>query len=195
MADVDRTIAVYPIGVVEKLTGLTGRQIRYYEKTGLVIPARTQGNQRLYAPIDVDRLLRVKELLAEGLNVEGVRAILSKESEQAAGGQRAEAGGSRSAASAGPESPGVPNGRDAAETGAAAGETDVDSLASAATSATSLGQVGSWETLRLGRRLGSLYPVDNQAELLRLLQQQRRSESNREGNRWAGKAAGEPRRQ
>lgn len=78
LSRVDREVPVYPIGVVQKLTGLTGRQIRYYEKMGLLRPHRTQGNQRLYSPDDVDLLLKVKALLAEGLNIEGVKAKLAE---------------------------------------------------------------------------------------------------------------------
>src|SRR5690606_9099641 len=73
---VDRTVPVYPIGVVERLTGLSARKIRYYEAMGLVPPSRTPGTQRLYSPADVDRLLEIKRLLAEGLNLQGVRARL-----------------------------------------------------------------------------------------------------------------------
>lgn len=73
---VDRTVPVYPIGVVERLTGLSARKIRYYEAMGLITPSRTPGNQRLYSPADVDRLLEIKRLLAEGLNLHGVRARL-----------------------------------------------------------------------------------------------------------------------
>ena len=78
MSKVDRDVPVYPIGVVQKLTGLSGRQIRYYESVGLLAPYRTKGNQRLYSPADVDLLLEIKRLLAEGLNIEGVRAQLAE---------------------------------------------------------------------------------------------------------------------
>lgn len=76
MGAVDRSVPVYPIGIVQKLTGLSGRQIRYYEQQELVAPERTKGNQRLYSPSDVDTLLRIKELLAQGLNLDGVRQHL-----------------------------------------------------------------------------------------------------------------------
>lgn len=86
MSRVDPEVPVYPIGVVQKLTGLSGRQIRYYEKAGLLAPHRTQGNQRLYSPKEVDLLLEIKALLAEGLNIEGVKARLAEggRAEQAA---------------------------------------------------------------------------------------------------------------
>ncbi|MEZ7575531.1 MerR family DNA-binding transcriptional regulator, partial [Streptococcus parasanguinis] len=39
-----RSLAVFPIGSVMKLTDLTARQIRYYEDQGLISPDRTEGN-------------------------------------------------------------------------------------------------------------------------------------------------------
>lgn len=81
MGQVDREVPVYPIGVVQKLTGLSGRQIRYYESEGLFKPHRTKGNQRLYSPKDVDLLLRIKGLIEQGLNLEGVRAKLGADPE------------------------------------------------------------------------------------------------------------------
>lgn len=68
--------SVYPIGVVEKITGLTGRRIRYYEETGLIHPERTAGKQRLYSRADVERLQEIKKLLADGFNLAGIRAQL-----------------------------------------------------------------------------------------------------------------------
>ncbi|MBC7084055.1 MAG: MerR family transcriptional regulator, glutamine synthetase repressor [Bacillota bacterium] len=75
--DVPRDAPVYTIGAVRRLTGLTDRQIRYYDETGLVVPARTPGNQRLYSEADVDALREVKHLLAEGRRIDEVRAILA----------------------------------------------------------------------------------------------------------------------
>ena len=37
-----RSLAVFPIGSVMKLTDLTARQIRYYEDQGLISPDRTE---------------------------------------------------------------------------------------------------------------------------------------------------------
>ncbi|SJZ74461.1 MerR family transcriptional regulator [Selenihalanaerobacter shriftii] len=78
MADIDPRIPVYSIGVVKDMTGLTGRQIRYYEKMELVKPARTKGNQRIYSQKDIERLNKVKELLDAGLNIAGIQEQLGK---------------------------------------------------------------------------------------------------------------------
>lgn len=72
-------LPMYSIGVVEELTGLTGRQIRYYEKMGLITPERTSGNQRLYSPAIVERLKEIKRLLSAGMKLAGIKALLEKE--------------------------------------------------------------------------------------------------------------------
>ena len=55
-----RSLAVFPIGSVMKLTDLTARQIRYYEDQGLISPDRTEGNRRMYSLDNMDRLLEIK---------------------------------------------------------------------------------------------------------------------------------------
>ena len=65
-----RSMAVFTIGTVMKLTDLTARQIRYYEEQGLIEPQRTETNRRMYSLDNVDRLLEIKDYLAEGLNSE-----------------------------------------------------------------------------------------------------------------------------
>jgi MerR family glutamine synthetase transcriptional repressor len=87
MADeIRRNMALFPIGIVMKLTDLTARQIRYYEQHELVIPARTGGNQRLYSFNDVERLLQIKDLIEKGVNIAGIKQVLlpvAKDSEDA----------------------------------------------------------------------------------------------------------------
>ena len=59
-----------------QLTDLTARQIRYYEEHDLVHPARTDGNRRMFSLNDIDRLLEIKELLDQGINMAGIKKIL-----------------------------------------------------------------------------------------------------------------------
>lgn len=68
-----RTLAVFPIGSVMKLTDLTARQIRYYEEQGLITPERNDGNRRMYSLNDMDRLLEIKDYLADGYNMADIR--------------------------------------------------------------------------------------------------------------------------
>ncbi|TDO77756.1 MerR family glutamine synthetase transcriptional repressor [Halanaerobium saccharolyticum] len=57
-------------------TGLSSRQIRYYDQQDLIFPARSSGNQRLFSENDIKRLLKIKNLLAAGNSIETVRSKL-----------------------------------------------------------------------------------------------------------------------
>lgn len=84
--EIRRNMALFPIGIVMKLTDLTARQIRYYEQHELIMPARTSGNQRLFSFNDVERLLEIKALIEKGVNIAGIKQVLhpvSKESQEA----------------------------------------------------------------------------------------------------------------
>lgn len=66
---------VYSMGVAERLTGLTARQIRYWEQHGLLAPTRTKGRQRMYSESDVLRLKEIKRLMNDGMTLERVKAV------------------------------------------------------------------------------------------------------------------------
>ena len=68
-----RSLAVFPIGTVMKLTDLTARQIRYYEDQGLIQPERTAGNRRMYSLNDMDSLLEIKDFLNDGYNIAAIK--------------------------------------------------------------------------------------------------------------------------
>nr|WP_308113525.1 MerR family transcriptional regulator [Alicyclobacillus tolerans] len=86
-----KQLPLFPIGIVQKLTGLTARQIRYYEQHGLVEPVRSEGKQRLFSFADVERLMEIRRLLDEGLNMAGVKAQLAKHGHGLTGTQKPEA--------------------------------------------------------------------------------------------------------
>ena len=67
------------IGPVSALTGLTERQIRYYEGLGLIAPRRSPGRQRLYGPQEVARLQQIRRLLDQGQTLQGVRRVLAQQ--------------------------------------------------------------------------------------------------------------------
>ncbi|TCI21948.1 MerR family transcriptional regulator [Exiguobacterium sp. SL-10] len=83
-----RSNPLFPIGIVQDLTQLTGRQIRYYEEQGLVSPSRTESKRRLYSFNDVERLLAIKDFIDQGFNLAAIRHMLdneaAKEAEQTA---------------------------------------------------------------------------------------------------------------
>ncbi|ADO77881.1 MerR family transcriptional regulator [Halanaerobium praevalens] len=60
----------------KKRTGLSSRQIRYYDQQELIFPARSKGNQRLFSENDIQRLLKIKKLLAAGDSIEIIHSKL-----------------------------------------------------------------------------------------------------------------------
>lgn len=81
--EIRRSMPLFPIGTVMQLTELTARQIRYYEEHQLISPARTEGNRRLFSLIDIDRLLEIKDLIDQGVNMAGIKQLLLVKEHQA----------------------------------------------------------------------------------------------------------------
>jgi MerR family transcriptional regulator, heat shock protein HspR len=78
-----RERGVFAISVVAEMVALPAQNLRVYERAGLVEPDRTSGGTRRYSEADVERLRRVRDLLAEGLNLAGVARVLVLEDEVA----------------------------------------------------------------------------------------------------------------
>lgn len=72
---------VYAISVAAEMVSMEIQNLRVYERRGLVAPDRSPGGTRLYSRRDVERLHRVRDLLAEGLNLAGIRRVLELEDE------------------------------------------------------------------------------------------------------------------
>ena len=77
----DRIQAVYVISVAAELAGMHPQTLRIYERRGLLTPARTSGGNRRYSDADIARLLRITELAATGMNLEGIRHVMTLEAE------------------------------------------------------------------------------------------------------------------
>ena len=60
-----RSMSLFSIVTVMKLTDLTARQIRYYEEQDLIHPERSEGNRRMYSLNDIDVLLEIKDYLLD----------------------------------------------------------------------------------------------------------------------------------
>ncbi|SFK28881.1 MerR family transcriptional regulator, glutamine synthetase repressor [Halobacillus dabanensis] len=74
--EIRRSMPLFPMGIVQSLTDLTARQIRYYEQHELIHPARSEGNRRIFSFNDVDRLLEIKDLIDQGVNMAGIKKVL-----------------------------------------------------------------------------------------------------------------------
>lgn len=78
-----RTDGVYAISVAASMVRMEVQNLRVYERRGLLEPARTDGGTRLYSADDVERLHRIRDLLADGLNLAGIARVLELEEENA----------------------------------------------------------------------------------------------------------------
>jgi MerR family transcriptional regulator/heat shock protein HspR len=68
----------YAIGVVAKMYNVHQQTLRLYEREGLLKPARSDGNTRLYAEKDLERLELILNLSRDmGVNLAGVEIILN----------------------------------------------------------------------------------------------------------------------
>ena len=67
----------YTMAIVVKLTGVEPHRIRRYEEGGLLTAERTEGNQRLFSANDIEIIKQAAKLEDEGINVEGIKAILA----------------------------------------------------------------------------------------------------------------------
>lgn len=73
--DIDTPL--YMIGIVAQMLSIHPQTLRLYEKEGLVVPKRSQGNTRLYSGRDVDRLKFILHLTRDmGVNLAGIEIIL-----------------------------------------------------------------------------------------------------------------------
>jgi MerR family transcriptional regulator, heat shock protein HspR len=80
MTSPPRAQGVFAISVAADMVSMQIQNLRVYERRGLVDPDRTAGGQRLYSQADIDRLHRIRELLAEGLNLAGIAKVVELES-------------------------------------------------------------------------------------------------------------------
>lgn len=70
--------ACYVISVAARMVSVHPQTLRYYERLGLVIPSRSQGNIRLYSARDVERLQLIHRLVNDlGVNLAGVDVIIN----------------------------------------------------------------------------------------------------------------------
>jgi MerR family transcriptional regulator/heat shock protein HspR len=77
MDDFEEKEPRYVISVAARMVGVHTYTLRYYEKIGIIEPARSRGNIRLYSESDIAQLRRVKTLIDDlGVNLAGVEVIM-----------------------------------------------------------------------------------------------------------------------
>jgi MerR family transcriptional regulator/heat shock protein HspR len=78
--DRDPTRPVYVISVAASIVSVHPRTLRIYEEEGLICPARTPTNIRLYSENDVRRVMWIRHLTQNlGVNLAGVRVLFELE--------------------------------------------------------------------------------------------------------------------
>jgi MerR family transcriptional regulator, heat shock protein HspR len=71
---------LFMISVAAELAGMHPQTLRIYEERGLIKPARSPKQTRLYSQRDVERLKRIQQLTTEfGMNLAGVERVLALE--------------------------------------------------------------------------------------------------------------------
>jgi MerR family transcriptional regulator/heat shock protein HspR len=71
---------VYVISVAASIVAAHPRTLRIYEEEGLVCPARTATNIRLYSDEDIRRITWIRHLTRErGVNLAGIRLLFELE--------------------------------------------------------------------------------------------------------------------
>ena len=75
---------VFGISVAAQLSGVAAQSLGLYEDRGLLAPERTAGGTRRYSSNDIDRIRRIAELLAAGVNLAGIDRILGLEDDNTA---------------------------------------------------------------------------------------------------------------
>ena len=82
-SEMRRSMPLLSISIVMQLTDLTARQIRYYEEHDLIQPHRTEGNRRMFSLNDVDKLLEIKDMLEQGVNMAGIKKVFAMKNDPA----------------------------------------------------------------------------------------------------------------
>src|SRR3954468_20227311 len=70
MAGLPSATPRYPVRLVASRTGLSPHVLRAWERRyGVVNPTRSEGGQRLYSDLDIERLLRLRRLAERGHSI------------------------------------------------------------------------------------------------------------------------------
>jgi MerR family transcriptional regulator/heat shock protein HspR len=72
----DGSLPFYTIGQVAEILGAQPAALRRIEEQGLIQPDRSDGGQRRYSRVEVERLREVLALTDEGVTLAGVRHVL-----------------------------------------------------------------------------------------------------------------------
>jgi MerR family transcriptional regulator/heat shock protein HspR len=73
----DEDYGCYVISVAAEMLSVHPQTLRYYERAGLLTPARSKGNVRRYSVRNIAQAQQIKSLIQDlGVNLAGVEAIV-----------------------------------------------------------------------------------------------------------------------
>jgi MerR family transcriptional regulator/heat shock protein HspR len=73
-----RQESIYSIGTVARMLGVSVHTLRLYEREGLILTEKSDGNQRRYSEEDLERLRCIRTAITEEkLSIEGIKRIHS----------------------------------------------------------------------------------------------------------------------
>lgn len=84
----DEFSPVFAIAIAAELAGMHPQTLRQYDRLGLVSPRRTAGQSRRYSMRDIAQLREIASLIAQGLNLEGIKRIVELENQVSALNER-----------------------------------------------------------------------------------------------------------
>ena len=79
--DSDRSLPFFTVGQVSAMLDVQQAFLRRLEEFELVVPGRSEGNQRRYSRDDIDQVSTVVGLIDEGLTLTGVQRVLEMQAE------------------------------------------------------------------------------------------------------------------
>ena len=71
-------LAKYTMAITVMITGVPAHKIRRFEEYGLCKPFRSESGHRLFSDFDIQVIQRISSLEKEGVNLPGVRFILTR---------------------------------------------------------------------------------------------------------------------
>ncbi|MEJ1517333.1 MerR family transcriptional regulator [Bacillus cereus] len=77
-----KTIKAITIGAVSEMTGLSERQIRYYEDRKLIFPDRSNGGTRKYSFDDIEKLVEISKKVNKGVSTYNIRQQENKKQQE-----------------------------------------------------------------------------------------------------------------
>lgn len=72
----DHDIPLYSIGTAARMLNVSVQTLRMYEREGLLLPFKTEGNQRRYSNADIERIECIRRAInKQKISIEGIKRI------------------------------------------------------------------------------------------------------------------------